>query len=853
MAPPGAGKTTRVPPALADAGVGGAGQIVVLEPRRIAARAAARRIAKERGWRLGEEVGFQVRFERRAGPATRVLVVTEGILLQRLQADPLLDGVGAVLFDEFHERSLAADLALAMARQVQREVRPDLRLLAMSATLEPGPLAAFLGSGAAGCPVIESRGRLFPVEIRYRERPAAGAGDRLRGGSGPLAAAVRDAVEEALDSAGDVLVFLPGVGEIERATAALAPLAERRSLAVVPLYGDLPAERQDAALRPLDRRKVVLATNVAETSVTVEGVTAVVDSGLARRLRYDPATGLDRLEVGRISRGAAEQRAGRAGRQAPGLCIRLWPEREHSALPARETPEIARVDLASPALQLLAWGERDLAAFGWFEPPDPAALARALELLAELGAVDAACRLTPGGRAMARLPVHPRLARLLVHARSRGVAREAALVAALLGERDPFRRPGGRSFEERRAARASRSDLLDRADALEDFARRRPPEPPLGPATARLDPAAARFVLAARDQLMREVGREGASRPDEREGAGPSDEREGASRPEEREGALLSAIFAAFPDRLARRREAGSPRAVMVGGRGVRLAPESALAKSAAELFVAVDVDDRGAAEALVRLASAVEPDDLPAERLATSVEVEWDTARERVIAWRRTRYRDLVVAASEVPAADDDAGRVLAAAAAARLDRALPLADPEVASFLARVRSLRVWMPELGLPAFDEAELRGLLPFLAAGRRSFAELRQAPLAEVLAGTLGHEQRQALARQAPERLRVPSGRELRLAYEPGRPPVLAARIQELFGWVAAPRLAAGRVAVLLHLLAPNGRPQQVTEDLASFWRHGYPQVRKELRGRYPKHAWPEDPTTAPPESRPRRR
>ncbi len=463
---------------------------------------------------------------------------------------------------------------------------------------------------------------------------------------------------------------------------------------------------------------------------------------------------------------------------------------------------------------------------------------------------------------MARLPVHPRLARLLIHARSRGVAREAALVAALLAERDPFRHPGGRSFEERRAARASRSDLLDRADALEDFARRRPPEPPVGPATARLDPAAARFVLAARDQLMREVGREGASRPDEREGASRPDEREGASRPEEREGAsrpderegaLLSAIFAAFPDRLARRREAGSPRAVMVGGRGVRLAPESALAESAAELFVAVDVDDRGAAEALVRLASAVEPGDLPAERLATSVEVEWDAARERVIAWRRTRYRDLVVAASEVPAADDDAGRVLAAAAAARLDRALPLGDPEVAAFLARVRSLRVWMPELGLPAFDEAELRGLLPFLAAGRRSFAELRQAPLAEVLAGALDHEQRQALARQAPERLRVPSGRELRLAYEPGRPPVLAARIQELFGWAAVPRLAAGRVAVLLHLLAPNGRPQQVTDDLASFWRHGYPQVRKELRGRYPKHAWPEDPTTAPPESRPRRR
>jgi len=851
VAPPGAGKTTRVPPALALAGIGGGRQVLVLEPRRIAARAAARRIAAERGWTVGEEVGYQVRFERRAGPATRVLVVTEGILVQRLQADPLLAEVGAVVFDEFHERSLATDLALAMTRHAQREVRPDLKLLAMSATLDPAPLAAFLGDGSTACPIVESRGRLHPVEIRYRERPAE-RDVRARGGPSPLAAAVRDAVEEALDdpaaAAGDVLVFLPGVGEIERAAAALAPLAERRDLAVVPLYGDLPAERQDAALRPLARRKVVLATNVAETSVTVEGVTAVVDSGLARRLRYDPATGLDRLELARISRAAADQRAGRAGREGPGLAIRLWPEREQAALPPRETPEIARVDLASPALQLLAWGERDLAGFGWFEPPDPAALARALGLLADLGAIDGARRLTPDGRAMARLPVHPRLGRLLVEGGRRGVAREAALVATLLAERDPFRRPAG-SLDERRAARASRSDLLDRADALEEFARRRIASPPLGD---RLDPGAARFVLAARDQLAETLHR-----------ALPELERSVAP-PGERDDILLSALFAAYPDRLCRRREPGSPRALMVGGRGVRLAAESAVL--AAELFVAVELDDRKggggrpglpASEALVRLASAVELADVTTARLATPVEVgielEFDPGRERVVAWRRTRYRDLVVAASEAPLpADGSAERVLAAAAAERLDRALPLADPAVAGLLARVRSLALWMPELGLPPFDDAELIGLLPLLAAGRRSFAELRQAPLAEVLAGTLDRAQRQALDREAPERLRVPAGREVPLAYEPGRPPVLAARIQELFGWRATPRVAGGRVPVLLHLLAPNGRPQQVTADLASFWRSGYPQVRKELRGRYPKHAWPEDPATAAPESRPRR-
>ncbi len=865
VAPPGAGKTTRVPPALAAAGIGG-GQIVVLEPRRVAARAAARRIAAERGWEVGREVGYQVRFERRAGPDTRILVATEGILLQRLQADPLLSGIGAVVFDEIHERSVAADLALAMARQVQREVRPDLVLLAMSATVDPGPLAAFLG----GCPVVESHGRLHPVEIRYRERPAADPGGRARGGGSPgaLAAAVRDAVAAILDDpvtdptmdptsgGGDILVFLPGVGEIERAAAALAPLAAARGLALTPLYGDLPAERQDAALRPLGRRKVVLATNVAESSVTVSGVSAVVDSGLVRRMRYDPATGLDRLETGRVSRAAADQRAGRAGRERPGLCLRLWPEREQAALAPRETPEIARVDLAAPALQLLAWGERDLAAFGWFEPPDPAALERALDLLAELGAIDAERRLTPQGRAMARLPLHPRLARLLVEGRARGVAREAALVAALLAERDPFRAaPERRSA--RRATYTSPSDLLDRADALEGLARRRSapdpaPHPSMNPLGERLDPGAARTVLAVRDQLAREIERvPSAAEPKVRESA-PEDP--DTDRNAHRDAHLAAAVFAAFPDRLARRRAPGSPRALLVGGRGALLSPESALAEAAAELFVAVDLDDRrDLPEALVRLASAVDPADLPPERLSTAVEVEWDAGRERVVAWKRTRYRDLVLAASEVPAPPDEAARVLAQAAAGSLDRALPLGEPAVAGFLARVRSLRLWMPELDLPAFDAAELRALLPLLAAGRRSFAELGQAPLDEILAGALDRAQRQALDREAPERLRVPSGRELRLAYEPGRPPVLAARIQELFGWSATPRVAAGRVPVLLHLLAPNGRPQQVTEDLASFWRTAYPEIRKELRGRYPKHAWPEDPATAPPESRPRRR
>lgn len=858
VAPPGAGKTTRVPPALLAAGLAGSGRIVVLEPRRVAARAAARRIAEEGGWRLGEEVGYHVRFDRRAGPATRILVVTEGLLVQMLQTDPFLEGVGAVVFDEIHERSLAADLSLAMARRVRREVRPDLAVVAMSATIDPGPIAAFLG----GCPVIESAGRLHPVEVVHLDEGVARGADPR--GERPLAARVAAAVGRALaESPGDVLVFLPGMGEIARAAEALAPLATRANLAVVSLHGDLPAERQDEALRPQGRRKVVLATNVAETSVTVEGVTAVVDTGLVRRLRFDPATGLDRLELGRVSRASADQRAGRAGRQGPGLCLRLWPAWEHAALPDRETPEIARVDLAAPALQLLAWGESDLATFEWFEPPDPATLASAERLLARLGAVEEARGLagragpavddpqsppigrrilatTSLGQRMARLPVHPRLARLLVEGHARGVVQEAALLAALLAERDPVRRaaPDRSALGRAPSIHSSRSDLLDRLEALEAFtARGRASELAAG----RLDPGAARFVLRARDQLADLARRE----------LGPA-----PPPPPDREEALLTSLLAAYPDRLARRRAPGDPRAVMVGGRGVRLAAESAVLGP--DLFLCIDVASPAGNptrnDALVRLASGVDIAWLPPDRLQTAVEVEFDPEeRERIVAWKRTRWEDLVLTESEVPPPAEDAERVLAAEAALRLERALPLDDPEVAAWLARLRSLAAWMPELGLPRFTAEELRNLLPALVAGRRSFADLRRAPLLPILEGVLTPTQSEALRREAPERLEVPSGSRVRLIYEEGRPPVLAVRIQELFGLAETPLVAAGQVPVLLHLLAPNGRPQQVTHDLRSFWERTYPQVKKELQGRYPRHAWPADPWNATPERRPTRR
>ena len=543
-----------------------------------------------------------------------------------------------------------------------------------------------------------------------------------------------------------------------------------------------------------------------------------------------------------MSRASADQRAGRAGRQAPGICLRLWPAFEQATLPERETPEIARVDLAGPALQLLAWGEPDLTAFGWFEAPDPSALNAATLLLRQLGAIDDH-GVTALGRTMARLPVHPRLARLLVEGHRLGRPREAALLAALLSERDPFQRaPRGTG-----PRRASRSDLLDRLDALEDFERRN--------YEADLNTGAARFVLKARDQLLNLTRSELSPPLPAREGGG------GRERGTGGEGsggggddALLRALLAAYPDRLARRREPRSPRGVMVGGRGVRLADESAVLD--APLFLCVDLDagrSGALSEALVRKASAVEPEWLPPASVRTSVDLEFDESRERVAAWKRTRHEDLILAEAEVPPTDAaETARVLAEAAAERLDRALALDDPAVAAFLARVRSLAGWMPELGLPQFTGDEIRDLLPALAAGRKSFAELKRAPLLEALQGALSYPQLEALRREAPERLQVPSGSQITIAYEPGKPPVLAARIQEMFGLAETPRIAAGRVPVLLHLLAPNGRPQQVTLDLRSFWETTYAQVRKELAGRYPRHSWPQDPWNATPQRRPMR-
>jgi len=804
QAPAGAGKTSRVPLAMLDPSLAIAGQIVLLQPRRLAARAAAARLADERGCPLGGEIGYQVRFDRQATQATRVLAVTDGIFVRMLQDDPFLESIGAVIFDEFHERSLNTDLALAMVRKVQAEVRPELKIVVMSATLAAEPIARYLGN----CPIIRSEGRLYPVSVEYLRFPL----------HGPLPQATAQAIEQALEaSSGDVLAFLPGVGEIRQTAHALEGLAEASNLEIRQLYGDLPLADQQAVLLPGKRRKIVLSTNVAETSLTIEGVTAVVDSGLARLQRVDPNLGLNRLETARISRASAEQRTGRAGRTAPGVCFRLWTEREQHGLAEHEAPEIRRVDLAGPVLELLCWGENDPAAFGWYEPPPEQAVEQALALLHRLGAVKGRS-ITALGRQMARLPVHPRIARLLVEGRRYGQLARVALDAALLSERDPFRRS-----REEPSRHISDSDVLDRLTALEAFERsgRRDSE------AGRLESGPARFILKARDQFRRlaeqEAGRGGSAKIDADETVGRS-------------------LLAAFSDRLARRREPGGQRAVMVGGRGVRLAKSSAVTQ--AELFVCVDLQEVGGAEALVRQASAVERIWLDEEQLTATIDVEFDPGRERVVALRRTRLEDLVL--NEAPTSlppGYDSSELLAREAAARLDRSLRL-DEAADKLLARIRCLREWLPELELPDFGEEPLRAILPTLCIGRQSFDELRKAPVVDAIKVMLTPFQMQALDREAPERLEVPSGSFLPLGYEPGKPPVLAVRIQEVFGWRETPRIARGRVAVLLHLLGPNLRPQQITGDLESFWRNGYPVVRKELKRRYPKHAWPEDPWTA---------
>ncbi len=816
VAEPGAGKTTRVPPAILRGGVVGGEHpaVVVLQPRRVAARAVAGRIADENGWPLGGPVGYHVRFDRKVGPDTRLRVVTEGILTRQLLDDPFLEGVGCVVLDEFHERSLYTDVAIALLREVQQTVRPDLCIVVMSATLEAGPVAAYLG----GCPVVRVPGRTYPVAVSYEPDEA------------PLPLRVAAAIERAADD-GDVLAFLPGAEEIRRAGSALEGVAGRRDWAVLPLYGALPPGEQNLALRPdpAGRRKVVLATNIAETSLTIDGVRTVVDGGFARVASYDPERGLDRLDLRRVSRASADQRAGRAGRTGPGRCVRVWAERE--PLDPFDQPEIRRVDLAGTVLSLHAWGKPDVRAFGWYEPPTEEAVAAAERLLTMLGALEGG-RITSIGKRLAGVPAHPRLGRLLLAAAGRGLLREGATMAALVNEKDILI-PGRRAEGPRTAGP---SDLIHRMELLDEAERQRF----AGHLFDRgIDPAAARAVAQARDELLR-VGRSLSP----------------AAATTAAEDDLLRLPLYAYPDRVCRRRASDPAAASIVGGGGVRLAGESAVRRG--EFFLAVDLRHdpwSPTREATVRVATAIEPGWL-AETFPASVRrergAEYDPARERVVGFVRTWYRDLLVA--DEPNAAVDAATAAEALAAALRPRAAELfaADEAAAGVLARVALLRSQLTQYAWPAFDEVGLGDLLAETCGGKRSLEEVRRAGLAAAVRGRLAYPLDRVLDEQAPEALAVPSGNRIRLDYS-GAAPVLAVRLQELFGWTQTPRVAGGRVPVVLHLLGPNHRPVQVTDDLANFWRTTYFQVRKDLRARYPKHSWPEEPLGAKAEARGRPR
>jgi ATP-dependent helicase HrpB len=818
-AAPGAGKTTRVPAAVLDAGLAGERQVLVVEPRRIAARAAAAFVARERGGEVGGEIGYQVRFEREGGPRTRVWYLTEGVFGRRLASDPFLERTGVVVLDEFHERHLDGDLALAVVRHLQDTVRPDLGLVVMSATLAEERVARVL----PGAVVLTAAGRTHPVTITHLDD------GRGRDTPGKVLAALGRLVAAPDDDGGDVLVFLAGARDMRRTRTVIAPLAAARGLRVEMLHGTQPLAEQARVLRGGAGRRVVLATNVAETSLTVEGVTAVIDAGEARVARLDPRLGVNRLHDVPISRASAAQRAGRAGRIAPGRCIRLWTKTDDAGRREHETPEISRLDLSRLLLSLAAWGMAGAEELGWVDPPAPAALATARRLLADLGAL-APGGLSEIGRRMLRLPLEPRLARVALEAERCGAGADGALLAALAGERDIVSRGGER--DDRAAPGdwpAGPSDLSLRAELFADAARRDFREEAcraLG-----LDRSALRAVERVRRQLAEHL----------RSGR-PADADE-----------MLRSLLAGFPDRVARRRAPGDPRAVMVGGAGVRLAPASVVRD--AEYFVCVDVEHGGGPDALVRLASAVRREWLAAlgpGAVEETTELVFDEARARVMARTRTRYRDLVLAESVRTSVDRAAAGDLLAAAVLRAPAERLSLDERTTSVLARLGFLAAAMPELGLPAEPEALLAEALRALCVGRTSIAELRRADVAGAVEGLLTPAQRAALPRDAPTHYRLPSDRHAPIAYRPDRPPSIAARIQELFGLGGTPRLAGGRVPLVVELLAPNQRPVQVTDDLASFWRTTYAEVRKQLRGRYPKHAWPENPHDAPATRRRRR-
>lgn len=811
-APPGAGKTTGVPLALLDAPWLAGQKILMLEPRRLAARAAAHRLAVTRHEPVGGTVGYRMRLDTNVGPLTRIEVVTEGVLTRLLLRNPELEGYGAILFDEFHERSLQADTGLALALETQRLVRPDLRLLVMSATLNCGPLSTLLG----GAPVISCEGRMFPVETRYLDRPLTGL----------LDAAVVQCIRRSLaHDSGSLLVFLPGMAEIRRVERTLRDAGVGRNVIIAPLHGDLPQADQDQAIEPTKAgtRKVVLATSIAETSVTIDGIRVVIDGGQLRAPKFDPRSGLTRLETIGVTQDSADQRRGRAGRLEPGICYRLWTEHEQQSLAVSRPPEILEADLAPLLVDMAQWGVSDPSELGWLTPPPSGAVAQARELLLRLGALDTDGRLTPHGRQMSDLPLHPRLAHMLLRSVPLDCVGLACDLAALLSERDILRAPSARQ-----------RDIRVRLDLLEGI----------------------RGEVAAGSVPREAIGRiKRTAHQWERHLQQLTGSRRMRSPADVNRTGLLLAL--AYPDRIAQRQPGKDARYLLANGRGAQFTNPDPLA---AEPYLVIAELDAGSQWARIDLAAPVsqkEIEELYAEEIVESEAVTWDERTGAVRASRQRRVGALVLL-DEALSKPDPSLVVDALVDGIRRAGLNQLAwTPDLHEWRRRVRFLRrleganeSW-PDVSDDRLLETLEEWLAPYVH-GITTLERVKRLDLTQPLHALLSPAQHRELNRLAPTHVAVPSGSSIRVDYGEDVP-ILAVRLQEMFGCKDTPRIVNGRVPLMLHLLSPAKRPVQVTKDLASFWTNGYPDVRKELRGRYPKHHWPEDPLTAPPTAKTKRR
>jgi ATP-dependent helicase HrpB len=837
-APTGSGKSTQVPQMLLDHGLLGDGQVVVLQPRRLATRMLAARVASERKAELGREVGYQIRLENETSAATRIRFVTEGVLLRQMVSDRTLRGVSALVFDEFHERHLYGDITLAQALDLQETARPDLLIIVMSATLDAEALVKYLGQqrdGRAGSPlpaasVIQSEGRTFPVDIQYADAPSYA--DKR-----PVWEQAADAFIHFVQSGGqgDVLVFMPGGFEISQTIQTIRNCDESRGWVLLPLHGELPPRDQDAAVARYEQRKVVVATNVAETSLTIDGVRCVIDSGLARMSRYDSQRGINTLLIEKVSRASADQRAGRAGRTAPGACLRLWSPDEHAHRAAQELPEVKRLDLSEVVLTLKAAGVEDLRKFRWLEPPEEQALAHAEELLTDLGALSTEhgtrdaqhAAITPIGRKMLAFPLHPRYARMLLAAQDFGCVQQACLVAALTQGRDLLLRNVDRDTAN------YREDLLGDRAASDFFILMRA------------------WNYAAKNEFRIETCRRMGIHMVTARQVGPLFQqfldiakREGLdiSPREVPDEALQKCLLIGFSDRVARRLDSGTLRCELVHGRRGVLARESTVQKP--PLFVCAEIREVGGRDGevstILSQATAIEekwlheffPDDLQRD-----LHTQFDATQKRVMAAELIRFRGLALSAKRVePPPADAAARLLTdEVMAGRLT--LTEWDESVNQWIQRLALLAQHCPELQLTPIAEEDRRSIVEQVCLGAFGYKDIKDKPVKPVVQSWLSHAQRELLDKHAPERLNLPNGRTPKVTYEPGRAPFVAMRIQELYEVTQTPKIAMGRVPVVVHILTPGFKPVQVTQDLGGFWREHYPKLKSELQRRYPKHEW----------------